>query len=59
MTVDISVVLEINEADDNQGVCLACNATRGGVEPDATGYACEACEQRKVVGAAIALLYCV
>lgn len=39
------------------GICLACGEwTCGGVEPDARGYACEACGAHKVVGAAEALL---
>ena len=32
------------------GICLSCGARQGGVEPDATGYTCEACEEPLVWG---------
>ena len=39
-------------ADMNmQGLCLNCGDTRDGVEPDARGYRCHACECRTVYGA--------
>ena len=34
-----------------QGLCLNCGEARDGVEPDARGYACHACECRSVYGA--------
>lgn len=44
--------------DDNDGYCLRCNRfTRdGGTEPDAEGYPCPVCGQKKVVGAEQAVL---
>lgn len=58
MKVDIETVLEIAEADDNQGICLACGEVAYCVEPDAQGYPCERCNKRKVVGAELALIMC-
>lgn len=36
---------------DNPGFCLACGAEADGVEPDARGYRCESCGERRVHGA--------
>ena len=36
---------------DNPGFCIACGADADGVEPDACGYICEACEAPAVYGA--------
>jgi hypothetical protein len=36
---------------DNPGFCLACGTEVDGVEPDATGYECEACGATAVYGA--------
>lgn len=36
---------------DDPGFCLACGAEADGCEPDARGYACEACGERMVHGA--------
>ena len=45
------------EFDDYNGICLVCGEIRyGGVEPDARGYPCEACETDTVVGLQEALL---
>jgi hypothetical protein len=42
---------EYMEADDEGvGLCLACGAEASGVEPDARGYECETCGERKVYG---------
>lgn len=35
----------------NEGFCLSCGGIQGGVEPDAKGYKCGACEKPKVYGA--------
>ncbi len=49
---------EAQEMDNNQqGFCLACGYVQDGCEPDAARYACEACGEHKVYGAAeIALM---
>lgn len=36
---------------ENMGFCTACGAEAHGVEPDARGYTCEACEEDAVWGA--------
>ena len=39
------------------GICLSCGEIQyGGVEPDARGYACEACGEEEVYGLEEALL---
>lgn len=43
---------------DNPGFCLACGEEADGCEPDARGYECESCGERKVYGAAELLMYC-
>jgi len=49
-------VLELDEMEfsdlesDYSGVCLGCGEIASGVEPDASGYRCEACDAHKVVG---------
>lgn len=35
---------------DNPGFCLACGFEQDGCEPDACGYACEACGELQVFG---------
>ena len=50
---------EVTQGDfeDYNGICLVCGEIRyGGVEPDARGYPCEACETNTVVGLQEALL---
>ena len=37
--------------DDCLGFCTACGAEADGVEPDARGYECESCGERRVFGA--------
>lgn len=36
--------------DGTQGFCLKCGSEAYGVEPDARGYRCEACDAPKVYG---------
>jgi len=36
---------------ENPGFCLACGADHDGCEPDAEGYECYECGERKVSGA--------
>lgn len=36
---------------DNPGFCLACGFEADGCEPDARGYECESCGEKKVYGA--------
>lgn len=46
-----------DHVDSCDGICLACGEwTVGGVEPDASGYACEVCEAEEVMGAEEAAL---
>lgn len=35
---------------DNPGLCLACGNEQDGCEPDARGYTCDACGERRVYG---------
>ncbi len=49
--VTIEQIMAAVEQDDNLGICLACGEEQGGCEPDARGYECESCGQRKVYGA--------
>jgi hypothetical protein len=43
--------LEDLEAEGADGACLACGEYAYGVEPDATGYTCESCGAKQVMGA--------
>ncbi len=56
MDLDLDRVMELVEEDSNTGLCLACGAEHGGVEPDARRYPCEACGARRVYGAEELLL---
>jgi len=38
-------------SEDMGGFCIACGAQADGVEPDASGYTCEACGKARVYGA--------
>lgn len=49
--VSLEQIVAAVEADDNLGFCLACGAEAYGVEPDARGYSCEACDKSRVYGA--------
>lgn len=50
---DVDYVLSQAErsmvGDEQTGVCLACGAESGYVEPDAEGYPCEDCGERAVM----------
>ena len=48
--VDIAMEL-LESGQDTTGVCIECGEDQGGVEPDASGYKCEACGKRAVMGA--------
>jgi len=48
--VDIAMEL-LESGEDTTGVCLKCAEEQGCVEPDASGYKCEACGERAVMGA--------
>lgn len=49
--IDIDEIIRLVQADNNDGVCLACGEIQmGGVEPDAENYECESCGARKVCG---------
>lgn len=45
------------EEHSGEGVCFECGHTQSGVEPDATGYQCENCNQHTVVGIETAFIY--
>lgn len=38
------------------GICIACGEMHDGVEPDADGYYCDACEENAVMGLEQAML---
>ena len=44
-------VLAAVEQQDDLGFCLFCGADAEGVERDANGYLCEACDRPSVMGA--------
>lgn len=46
-----AALIEIMEADNATGFCLACGEFVDGVEPDAEGDACPHCRALKVYGA--------
>jgi tRNA(Ile2) C34 agmatinyltransferase TiaS len=54
--IDIEEVLEVAQNDENVGFCLACGHSQDGCEPDAQGYKCEDCGERKVMGAELILV---
>ena len=54
--MDIDLIIELVEADNNEGICMNCGEIAECVEPDARKYECEACGQHKVYGAQEALL---
>ena len=56
MKIDIEFLLELAEADNNEGLCMACGEVAECVEPDARKYECESCGESKVYGAQEALL---
>jgi len=45
-------VEELQEADQNcEGCCIACGEIGQSAEPDARGYTCDSCGEKKVYGA--------
>lgn len=50
-SITLDRIMEMVEADDNQGICGACGADAEGVEPDARKYECEVCGEKRVYGA--------
>lgn len=58
---DVKIIVltseEYQQADrDSVGYCLGCTAEQDCCEPDARKYECDACGERRVYGAAEALL---
>ena len=54
--MDIDLVIELAQENDGGGICIACGNFQYQVEPDAEKYKCESCGERKVYGAAQAIL---
>ena len=52
----IELLIELAQADNNEGLCMACGEVAECVEPDARKYECESCGEKAVYGAAEALL---
>ena len=52
----LNIALDLVKADENQGVCFACGEIADCVEPDASKYQCETCQEWQVYGAEEALL---
>ena len=52
----IELLLELAQADNNEGLCMACGEVAECVEPDARKYECESCGEKAVYGAEEALL---
>ena len=50
------LLIELAQADNNEGLCMACGEVAECVEPDARKYECESCGEKAVYGAAEALL---
>jgi len=50
-SVTLVRIIELCEADDSLGICLACGEEAFGVEPDARKYKCESCGEHRVYGA--------
>ncbi len=50
-SVTLDRIMSMAEADDNEGICLACGEDASGVEPDARKYECESCGEPRVYGA--------
>ena len=49
--LNIETVIEAIKEDDTIGFCINCGEKHYGVEPDARGYKCGSCGERKVYGA--------
>jgi hypothetical protein len=54
--VCVERIVEMVEADENSGFCLACGAEAYGIEPDTRKAICEECDAPKVYGAEELLL---
>ena len=54
--VDLDAAMAAVEDDSMMGFCMACGEEVGGVEPDARGYECPSCQERRVFGAEQILL---
>ena len=54
--MNTELILELVEADSNQGMCIECEAVAESVEPDARKYKCESCGKLAVYGAEEILL---
>ena len=52
----IDLLLDLAMADNYEGLCMACGEVQAGVEPDATKYECECCDEKEVYGAQEGLL---
>ena len=52
----VELLIELAQADNNEGLCMACGEVAGCVEPDARKYECESCGEKAVYGAEEALL---
>ena len=52
----IELLLDLAMADNNEGLCMACGEVQSGVEPDATKYEWECCNEKEVYGAQEGLL---
>jgi len=51
MTDKIEQLIELAQADNNEGLCMACGEIAECVEPDARKYECESCGEKEVHGA--------
>ncbi len=54
--VSLRQIMAAVEDDNMTGFCKACGAEQMGVEPDASGYPCDACGENTVSGAEQLLL---
>jgi predicted RNA-binding Zn-ribbon protein involved in translation (DUF1610 family) len=52
----VELLIELAQADNNEGLCMACGEVAECVEPDARKYECESCGEKKVYGAQEGLL---
>lgn len=54
--IDPDYLIAVLQSDEPVGFCIACGEEHYGIEPDARGYACDACETASVYGAPELLL---
>ena len=52
----VELLIELAQADNNEGLCMACGEVGECVEPDARKYECESCGEKQVYGAQEGLL---